>query len=51
MSATNIPWLMLHMVIENPETNCKLTWSIKTSLENLVDLKKVIFNFVTKILI
>lgn len=42
---------MLHMVIENPETNCKLTWLIKTSLENLVDLKKVIFNFVTKILI
>lgn len=46
---------MLHMVIENPETNCKLTWSIKTSLvvglENLVNLKKVIFNVVTKILI
>lgn len=44
MFTTNVPWLMLHMVIENPETNCKLTWSIKTSLvvglENLVDLKK-----------
>lgn len=44
MSTTNVPWLMLHMVIENPETNCKLTWLIKTSLvvglENLIDLKK-----------